>query len=93
MPNFKELVVQNEKDIALIQEMEMYNIGASEEDIKYMRGLKQKGEELIFNNPQRNLYWLDVVFHYCDYYDSYGHSLEYAINHIDEIDSFIKQYK
>lgn len=95
LPNFNQLVVENEKDIALIQEMEMYNLGASEEDIKYMRGLKQKGEELIFNNPQRNHYWLDVLLHYshCDYYDSYGHSLEYAINHIDEIDSLIKQYK
>lgn len=95
LPNFKELVVQNEKDIALIQEMEMYNIGASDEDIKYMRELRQKVEELICSNPLRNRYWKEFLLHYsqCDYYDSFGHSIEYAINNLDELDSLIKQHK
>ena len=95
LPNFKQLVIQSEADIALIDEMGMYSHGASDEDIKYMRDLKQKGERCIFSNPLRNQYWQEMIAEYskCDYWDSYGYSLEYAIEHLDELDSLISQHK
>lgn len=95
LPDFKQLVIQSEADIALIDEMGMYNHGALDEDIKYMHELKQKGERYIFSNPVRNQHWEEMIVGYskCDYWDSYGYSLEYAIEHLDELDSLISQHK
>lgn len=95
LPNFRQLVIQSEADIELIEEMGMYFNGASDEEIKYMRELKQKGERYIFSNPMRNQHWQEMIVEYsmCDYCDSYGYSLEYAIEHLDELDSLIRQHK
>ena len=75
--------------------MGMYNTGASDEDIKYMREILRKGEEVVFNNPERNSCWEEFVANcsHCDNWDSYGYSLEYVINSLGELDSYIKKQK
>ena len=95
LPNFKQLVIDSEADIKIISMMGMYNTGASDEDIKYMREILRKGEEVVFNNPERNSCWEEFVANcsHCDNWDSYGYSLEYVINSLGELDSYIKKQK
>ncbi len=95
LPNFKQIVVDSEDKIKLIDKMGMYNHGGSDDDINEMLEIIRKGEELIFNNPERNACWEEFVVEHshCDYWDSYGYSLEYVINNLDELDTYIKEHK
>lgn len=92
LPNFKQIVVDSEANIQLIDRMRMYNTGASDDDIKYMREIIGKAEKLVFNDTKRNTHWEDFIYNWshCDYWDSYGYSLEYVINSLDELDNYIK---
>lgn len=95
LPNFKQLVINSEEDIKLIEKMGMYGDGATENDIKHMRNILSRAQSIIFSNPDRNSCWEEYVAQYssCDYWDSYGYSLEYAIENIAELDSFINRRK
>lgn len=90
--NIMNLVVEKEDDIRLINEMGMYKTRTTEEEIKRMRLLEQEYFRKIENNPSVRG-WSEYVYLHYDYYDSYGYSIEYALQHLEEIELFTQNMK
>ena len=91
LPNFKQIVINSEDKIKLINEMGMYATEATDENIIKMENLKEKWKELIIDNPLRDVYYEEFGYKHYDYYDSEGYLIEYAIENIAALDNYIIQ--
>lgn len=91
LPNFKQLVIDSEEKIKLIEEMGMYGTSATDDNIKKMKHIKNEWLKLVSQKPIREKYYAEFGYTYFDYWDSFGYLIEYAIEHIEELDAYIEK--
>jgi len=93
----KKNVVDSLEKIKLIDKHELYirccTSGVSDEFLEYVQEIDKKGNELIYNNKLRNQYYGDFTWYYSDYYDHELACLEYSLDHIKELDTYIESLK
>lgn len=92
-PDFKQLVINSEADIELIDKMGWFGNSVSDDNILHMRELYRKAEKEIYSNSKRKKYYGDFTYLHSDYYDSELALLEYSLEHLEELDAYIDSIK
>ena len=96
LQNFKELVVASELDIKLIEKHDVYircPDCISDDFLKYVRNIDQRGHENIYSHEKRNKYYRDFTWYSSDNYDHELACLEYSLEHLEELDNYIASLK